>query len=231
MKNIITILIMTLLLAACSVEQCVKPFVQIDELQASGHDSIDEQLSKVVSISKGIQIPFILETTMKGNALVNFQNLTIRAYDYHGDGELYVGGLASIFFIDLDGDGFKDLVICATKEISDEEDVPLGYRPEFFAYLYSPQSGNFYMAVGIFDPYSYVRNYFNEIDNPNNRIILGEKYRRNLNETSDTVWLDIDKDGIVDKITYSLEKNSTFYTIVKIKLSKLNRILVFSSKK
>lgn len=72
----------------------------------------EEKYYRVFNIGHGVKQPVSVEVSGKGNGTLTVANLRLTVLDEHNDGDLYEGGLLHVEFVDITGDGYKDLVIC-----------------------------------------------------------------------------------------------------------------------
>lgn len=177
-------------------------------------------LSTDIDIASGIKLKAVVQVTGRGNGRFKVANISPAIYDVCNDTETYVGRLLSVYLFDVDGDGNKDLVICGVKEIRDEKSTRvIAFRPEFMVWRFNLREKDFYPPFGIFDPYSVVRDYYLEIPNPENRIVLTGKFRYNLAETYDHVTISPDNSKRKFEITYALYKDAQNKMRCRIKLN------------
>ena len=216
MRNAIAFLMLLLWIAGCAnVEKPLPLFTFADLREIPGAD-LDNgypppmTACKALEVAPGMVLPAVLKVTGRRNGSLAIADINPRVLDGDDDTEEYVGELLSIYLTDLDGDGFRDLILCGVKEIHAEKvDGVIGYRPELMVWRFDPQRRTFQGPFGIFDPYSTVRDYYGEIPVPENRVVLSEKYRDNLTETRDTAYLHPSNFGQPFKITYGLRKNDS----------------------
>jgi hypothetical protein len=62
-------------------------------------------------IGGNIRITIRVDITNKGNGLMQALNIKFPIYDTHDDGEIFRGGLLDVALVDIDEDGYKDVVI------------------------------------------------------------------------------------------------------------------------
>ena len=74
----------------------------------------EQNLEQSIHIGDGVDAIVLLEITAKGNGLLSVANLHIKVIDEHDDGVLFENGLLHVEFVDITGDGYKDLVIYGT---------------------------------------------------------------------------------------------------------------------
>jgi hypothetical protein len=104
----------------------------------------EEELHRVIKIGPGVTLKASIEVTSKGNGLLTIGNLQLRVVDSHDDGAKYQDGMAHVEFADVDGDGWKDLIVIGIAEFTDEKSAAVLKREPFtFFYKYDPRTGKF----------------------------------------------------------------------------------------
>ncbi|MPM78269.1 hypothetical protein SDC9_125280 [bioreactor metagenome] len=151
----------------------------------------------------------VVEVSAKGNGLLRIADIKPKIFDEYDNTEIFTRNPILVCLTDINGDGYQDLLICGVKKVCDDKGKFLAFRPEFFLWLFQPERKSFDTPFGIFDPYSEVRNYFDEIPLPERRIVLSEKYRLNSNALRDEILLDLTGNGTTDKIAYGLTENAS----------------------
>lgn len=64
-----------------------------------------------ISIGPGVDVVVRTEVTSKGNGAFHLKNLEVRNFDQHHDAAVFRDDALKTEFIDLDGDGYRDLVV------------------------------------------------------------------------------------------------------------------------
>lgn len=70
-----------------------------------------DELAKSINIGNNVLVPYSFSITSKGNGVINILNTSIRIYDQHNDGNYFKSGLLNNRLIDLNKDGYQDLVV------------------------------------------------------------------------------------------------------------------------
>lgn len=82
-----------------------------------------------------------IEVTLKGNGAFILGNLNLRILDVHDDGVVYQGDCLDVDAIDIDNDGYIDLVISGIVVHTGEKDTDPILR-ESVAYIYKQERSN-----------------------------------------------------------------------------------------
>jgi hypothetical protein len=99
---------------------------------------------KSIIISEGVTVSAVIEVTAKGNGILQLGSERLRIWDEHDDGQVFVGGLLHVEFVDITGDGSKDLVICGTvKHTGEKESEPTKTEPLTVIYAFVPKTAAF----------------------------------------------------------------------------------------
>jgi hypothetical protein len=92
-----------------------------------------------IDIGIGISVAANVAITDKGNGILNLLNLSLRIVDRHDDGFIYDNGCLRTSFIDITGDGFKDIVIMGTLvKTGEKEGDPVTRSAIFSIYVFDP---------------------------------------------------------------------------------------------
>ena len=79
---------------------------------------------KEITLGRGVKLAAKIEVTAKGNGTLTIGKLKVAVFDDHNDGAFYEDEMLKTDFVDIDGDGFLDLVlsgiICFTDEKGDK---------------------------------------------------------------------------------------------------------------
>jgi len=135
MKNImITVIVM--ILYATSIADITK----IDAVSKGSLDwDVDIHSNGVckesVLLSKGVIIDVVFEEFQNGNGSMSIDGQIFFIFDNHGDGASYNNGLLDVQFIDLDDDGFLDLICSGVVEFTGEIDQEV-YEKESVVFIY-----------------------------------------------------------------------------------------------
>ena len=65
----------------------------------------------VINVGPNVSYLARMEVTNKGNGLLAFANLRLRVFDGHDDGSFYDNELLDVEFVDLNADGYKDVIV------------------------------------------------------------------------------------------------------------------------
>jgi hypothetical protein len=99
----------------------------------------EEHYEKLIDIGHGIRANAVIDVTTKGNGTLSVSNLRLHVLDEHDDGEVFVGGLLHAEFVDINQDGYKDLVIYGISEQTGEkEGDPVSFAPVVSIYIFNP---------------------------------------------------------------------------------------------
>jgi len=110
--------------------------------------------NKVIDIGHNLTYPAKLRVTAKGNGGLEFVNLNLHVYDYHDNGRYFEGGLAHVEFIDLNGDGYKDIVVLATVIYTEDEQTGESIsitKPAIFIYYFDPKARSYFLKYKVAD--------------------------------------------------------------------------------
>jgi len=104
-------------------------------------------LRQVVDVGRGMKLTALIEETNKGNGLLTLGALKLKVVDEHDDGAVYAGAIPHLEFVDIDGDGVKELVVNGTVEYTDGKTDAVHERESFvFIYRYDLTSKGFKLA-------------------------------------------------------------------------------------
>jgi len=107
----------------------------------------EERYERSVEIGHGINLDAVIDVTVRRNGTLRVGNLKLRVLDEYDDGKVYVGGLLHVEFIDVTGDGFKDLVITGTViHTGEKETEPRSYETVTSIYVFDPKKREFHLA-------------------------------------------------------------------------------------
>jgi hypothetical protein len=103
---------------------------------------------KSIQVSSKIAIDATLNVTAKGNGILDFANLHLKVFDdYHDEQVFDHEGLLHVEFVDVDGDGFKDLVISGiVRHMGEKESDPVSEEALVSVYLYDKSNGEYRLA-------------------------------------------------------------------------------------
>ena len=121
---ILILLSLTYSLSAISEELISK--ADIEQLLPAQGVVVTESIEKTLDIGHGISAHYTFEITSKGNGAINLPGVLIRLYDRHSDLSMFKNGLIKNELIDLNADGYKDIVLWGTALSFDDEGKALG---------------------------------------------------------------------------------------------------------
>ena len=102
------------------------------------------RLEQHVEICAGRTLDAVVEVTTKGNGTLTVGNLKLKVYDAHDDGAVYANDMACVEFVDLNGDGCKDLIVTGAVCYNNEKDETITkVEPFTFIYFYDRKSNTF----------------------------------------------------------------------------------------
>jgi hypothetical protein len=101
--------------------------------------------SKVIPIGHDVSLPVTINVTAKGNGTLIVGDSSLgKVSDDHDDGLTFDGYLADITFKDINGDGFKDVVVSGIHNIRDDKLYEVLVRKAFVRiYMYNSKLQSF----------------------------------------------------------------------------------------
>src|SRR5215472_9969627 len=106
----------------------------------------EEELTKEIVVAPNIRLMAKIEVTAKGNGLLHIANLNLKVFDSHNDGVFYENEMLNIDFVDLNGDGKREMVISGIVCFTDEKGDKV-MRREAVVYIYALQSDRTFKQV------------------------------------------------------------------------------------
>lgn len=104
-------------------------------------------LCQTIDVGPDTKLDATIEVTAKGNGTLSVGNLRLRVVDEHENGAVYQDGMAHVEFADVDGDGWKDLVVVGIVNYTDEKADAVPAREAFvFMYRYDPGRRTFQLS-------------------------------------------------------------------------------------
>jgi hypothetical protein len=104
----------------------------------------ERQYDRTVDVGRGIRLPVTIEVTVRRNGTLKVANLEVRVLDEYDDGQVYEGGLLHVEFVDVTGDGLKDLVITGiVTHTGAKEGDPVTREPVTSVYVFVPDKSEF----------------------------------------------------------------------------------------
>lgn len=122
--------------------------IHIEEFKAAKDGMPGEQeYRKEIEIGPDVKLQARVDVTVRRNGTLTIANLELRVLDEYDDGAVYVGGLLHVEFVDITGDGFKDLVITGTVVHTGEKETdPRSYEAVTSIYVFDPKKRQFRLA-------------------------------------------------------------------------------------
>ena len=115
-----------------------------------------DNLKLNIQVSASVIVTGSFSITSKGNGGLVVPGAGIRLYDSHDDGLIFDGGLLNNELVDIDGDGFKDIVLWGTSILYDDKgDKEIGRRPVLCIFRFNPKIKKFVNTVPSQDVYVY----------------------------------------------------------------------------
>jgi hypothetical protein len=97
-----------------------------------------------IDVGGGRRVPVSVTVTVRRNGTFKVANLSLRVWDEHDDGQVYEDGLLHVEFVDVTGDGFRDLVITGiVRHTGEKERDPVTREPVTSIYVYEPAKREF----------------------------------------------------------------------------------------
>lgn len=125
-----------------------------DTFQASTPET--DSLNLSVQVSYSLKVIGNFSITSKGNGVLQVPGVNIRLYDGHDDGVVFDSFLLNNELVDVDGDGFKDIVLWGTSILyDDKDDKEIGRRPVLSIFRFDPKTKKFINTVPSQDVYVY----------------------------------------------------------------------------
>jgi hypothetical protein len=100
--------------------------------------------SKAIQISNEVRIIVSVEVTGKGNGILELGTKRLRVWDEHDDGRIFVNGLLHVEFVDITGDGYKDLLIFGA--VQDTTNASKAPEPLLSIFIYQKDKHEFQLA-------------------------------------------------------------------------------------
>jgi hypothetical protein len=119
----------------------------LDKKQLRGNSHLmpgELRLEQHIEMCRGRTLDAVVEVTAKGNGILAVGNLKLRVYDAHDDGAVYANDMATVEFVDLDGDGCKELIVTgALCHHGEKDDAIRSVEPFAFIYKFDANSESF----------------------------------------------------------------------------------------
>ena len=95
-------------------------------------------------LGTGAVLPARVEVTSKGNGTLTIANVKVRVFDDHDDGMVYLGGMLGTRFVDIDRDGYLDLLLSGIVEFTGEIAGSVTRREAVVTiYMFDPTTNRF----------------------------------------------------------------------------------------
>jgi len=140
------------MLGACANHPMTAEVIRFNDFGPAKDGMTNEmEWKKVIHIGHNLSYPASILVTNKGNGILEFANLKLHVYDGHDDGRYFDGGLAHVEFVDLNDDGYKDIVVTAAVVYTDEKDKIIATKPALFVYYFDPKTRSFFLKYKVAD--------------------------------------------------------------------------------
>ena len=96
-----------------------------------------DSLSKSLVIGDGVKVSYEFEITSKGNGAVILPGILLRLYDSHDDLSYFKNGLLNNELLDVNSDGYKDIILWGTALTFDDDGNSLGEKEVVAVLVYS----------------------------------------------------------------------------------------------
>jgi hypothetical protein len=116
-----------------------------ENIKDNPNDPNERCCEKEINIGGSIKLKATISITSHGNGWMKVANLNLYVYGGAHSVAVYEPMLMDIDFVDIDGDGFKDLVISGNVLYYDNETL-LRREPVVFIYMFNSQRKEFYCA-------------------------------------------------------------------------------------
>lgn len=110
----------------------------------------EQRYEQTIEIGPKVKVEAVVEVTARRNGTLKVANLNLRVLDEYDDGMKYLDGLLHVEFVDVSGDGFKDLVITGTiTNTGEKETDPISYTTVTSIYVFAPKEKEFKLAFHV----------------------------------------------------------------------------------
>jgi|LauGreDrversion2_5_1035112.scaffolds.fasta_scaffold01758_2 hypothetical protein len=106
----------------------------------------EEGFDKEIVFAAGIKIAATINVTNKGNGSLQIANLKLKIFDSHDDGKYYENEMLKIEFVDLDGDGKRELLVSGIVCFTDEKGDSM-LRREAVVFIYALQLNHTFRLI------------------------------------------------------------------------------------
>ena len=113
----------------------------------------EEHWARRIKVGPGVTFPATVNVTARRNGMLEFANLKLRILKEYDDGMVYVGGLLHVEFIDISGDGYKDLVVTGTViHTGEKEEDPKVYETVTSIYVFDKRTRDYVLVFHVGPP-------------------------------------------------------------------------------
>jgi hypothetical protein len=114
-----------------------------DLFESLSSENIGPETDFHLVLNESTNIDAYAGVSPKGNGALIIGDLVIRVYDDHDDGLIYQNHLLDFTLKDLNGDGFKDMILNGVAITSDDDEVITGYHSIVLVFYYEPEQKRF----------------------------------------------------------------------------------------
>jgi hypothetical protein len=121
--------------------------VRITKSEILGAYDKEGGLKKTIIIGDNIKLIANIQMTPRGNGGLRIANLDLHVYDSYHDVAYYENDLLDIDFIDINKDGYKDIIVSGIVCYEhDKKNIILCREPVVFIYMFSPKKKKFFLS-------------------------------------------------------------------------------------
>lgn len=112
-------------------------------------------IDREVQLGPGHACRALLDVTSNGNGVLYLSGFRIRVYDVHDNGVVHSPGMLISILMDVDGDGYRDLIVAGEAAVTDEAGTSIDRRQISQVHLYSPATRSFGPASVAVAPFTF----------------------------------------------------------------------------